>query len=142
VFLDRWWWQSTTIDVVQVIIRIKSGEEIIVIKVTAFLTRKPDLSQEQFSAYWRDTHAPLVLSLAPFTSLVRRYVQQRPAEGVSNQLPLAPYDGIAEIWCDNLSDVLNLIGNELFLSLVAKDEENFLDRSRTAIFMSHETAIV
>jgi uncharacterized protein (TIGR02118 family) len=113
-----------------------------VIKVTAFLTRKPDLSQEQFSAYWREKHAPLMLSLVPFTSLVRRYVQQHPAEGVSNQLPLAPYDGIAELWFDKLSDVLKLIGNELFLSVVAKDEENFLDRPRTAIFISQETAII
>jgi uncharacterized protein (TIGR02118 family) len=122
--------------------RINSGDEKIVIKMTAFLTRKPDLSQEQFSAYWRNKHASLVLSLAPFTSLVRRYVQQRPAEGVSNQLPLAPHDGIAEIWFDNLSDFLKLIGNELFLSVVAKDKENFLDRSRTAIFISQETVIV
>jgi uncharacterized protein (TIGR02118 family) len=86
--------------------RIDSGDEDFLIKVTAFLTRKPDLSQEQFSAYWREKHTPLVLSLAPFTSLVRRYVQQRPAEGVTNQLPLAPYDGIAELWFDNLGDVL------------------------------------
>jgi uncharacterized protein (TIGR02118 family) len=113
----------------------------IVIKVTAFLTRRPDLSQEQFSAYWRDKHAPLVLSLGPFTSLVRRYVQQRPVEGVPNQLPLVPYDGIAELWFDNLGDVLKLLGHELFLSVVAKDEEHFLDRSRTAIFISQETAI-
>jgi uncharacterized protein (TIGR02118 family) len=113
-----------------------------VIKVTAFLTRKSGLSQEQFSAYWRDKHAPLVQSLALFKSLVRRYVQQRPAEGVPDQLPLAPYDGIAEIWFDNLSDVLQLIGNEPFLSVVTKDEENFLDRSRTAIFVSQETAII
>ena len=112
------------------------------IKLTAFLTRRPDLSQEQFSTYWRDEHAPLVLSLAPFTPLVRRYVQQRPAEGVPNQLPLAPYDGIAELWFDNLSDAFTLINHEPFLSEVAKDEENFLDRSRTAIFISHETAII
>jgi uncharacterized protein (TIGR02118 family) len=123
-------------------IRINSGDEKIVIKVTAFLTRKPGLSQEQFSAHWRDKHAPLVLSLAPFTSLVRRYVQQRSAEGVSNQLPLAPYDGIAELWFDNLGDALKLFGHELFRSVVAKDEENFLDRSRTAIFISQETVIV
>jgi len=123
------------------LIGINSGEERIVIKLTAFLTRKPDLSEEQFSAYWREKHAPLVLSLAPFTSLVRRYIQQRPAEGVSNQLPLVPYDGIAELWFDNLGDVLKLLGHELFLSVVAMDEENFLDRSRTAIFISQETAI-
>jgi uncharacterized protein (TIGR02118 family) len=121
---------------------MNSGEEKNVIKVTAFLTRKPGISREQFSAYWRDKHAPLVQSLTSFRSLVRRYVQQRPAEGVPNRLPLAPYDGTAEIWFDNLSDVLKMIGDEDFLSVVTKDEENFLDRSRTAIFVSEETTII
>jgi uncharacterized protein (TIGR02118 family) len=112
------------------------------IKLTAFLTRKPGLNQEQFSAYWRDKHAPLVKSLAPFNSLVRRYVQQHPAEGVPTRLPLAPYDGIAEIWFDNLSDTFKLIGNEDFLSVVTKDEENFLDKSRREIFISQETTMI
>jgi uncharacterized protein (TIGR02118 family) len=112
------------------------------IKVSVFLTRRPDLSHEQFSTYWREKHAPLALSLAPFKSHVRRYIQQRPAEGVPNQLPLAPYNGIAEMWFDNLSDVLKVIGNELFHSVVEKDEENFLDKSRTVIFISEETAMV
>jgi hypothetical protein len=80
--------------------------------------------------------------LAPFKSHARRYIQQRPAEGVPNQLPLAPYDGIAEVWFDNLSDVLKVIGNELFHAVVANDEENFLDKSRTVIFISEETAMV
>jgi uncharacterized protein (TIGR02118 family) len=123
-------------------IRVNFGEDKIVIKLTAFLTRKPGLSHEQFSAYWRDKHAPLVQSLAPFKSLVRRYVQLRPVEGVPNGLPLARYDGIAEIWFDNLRDVFELIRNEHFLSVVTKDEENFLDGSRREIFISQETAII
>jgi uncharacterized protein (TIGR02118 family) len=121
---------------------MNSGEEIIVIKVSVFLTHRPDLSHEQFSAYWREKHAPLALSLGPLRSLARRYVQQRPAERVPNQLPLAPSDGIAEVWFDNLDDALKLLGHELFLSVIAKDEENFLDRSRTAIFISEETKII
>jgi uncharacterized protein (TIGR02118 family) len=111
------------------------------IKVSVSVARKPGLSREQFSAYWRDKHTPLVLSLASFKSLVRRYTQQRAVEGVPNQMPLAPYDGMAEVWFDNLSDVLKLLGNEHFLSVVAKDEENFLDRSRRAIFVSQENVI-
>jgi hypothetical protein len=85
---------------------------------------------------------PLALSLAPLRSLARHYVQQRSAEGVPNQLPLAPYDGIAEVWFDNLDDALKLLGHELFLSVIAKDEENFLDRSRTTIFISEETKVI
>lgn len=112
------------------------------IKVSFLLTRKPGLSQEQFSAYWRDKHAPLVKSLAPFNSLVRRYVQQRPAQSMPERLPLASYDGISEIWFDNLSDAFELMGDEGFLSVVAKDEENFLDKSRKEIFISQETAMI
>jgi hypothetical protein len=33
------------------------------IKVSAFLTRRPDLMHEQFSQYWKNRHASLLMSL-------------------------------------------------------------------------------
>jgi hypothetical protein len=33
------------------------------INVSVFLTRRPDLTHEQFSQCWRDKHAPLLMSL-------------------------------------------------------------------------------
>jgi hypothetical protein len=33
------------------------------IKVSVFLRRRPDLTHEQFSHYWKEKHAPLVMSL-------------------------------------------------------------------------------
>ena len=41
------------------------------IKVSVFLTRRPDLTHEQFSQYWKEKHAPLVMSLDEFKTHVR-----------------------------------------------------------------------
>ena len=43
------------------------------IKLTFCLVRLPHLSREEFQAYWRGTHAPLVASVAG-TLKIRRYV--------------------------------------------------------------------
>ena len=44
------------------------------IKLTFCLRRKPGLSWDEFSNYWREVHAPLVKSHANALG-VRRYVQ-------------------------------------------------------------------
>ena len=44
------------------------------VKLIFCLHRRPELSREQFQAYWRDKHAPLVASFAPVLG-IRRYVQ-------------------------------------------------------------------
>jgi hypothetical protein len=60
-----------------------------VIKVSAFLTRRPGLTHEQFSQYWKDKHASLVMSLDSFTSSVRRYIQQHSVDKVPGAFPIA-----------------------------------------------------
>ena len=112
------------------------------IKVSAFLTRRPDLTHEQFGQYWKDKHASLVMSLDSFTSSVRRYIQQHSVDNVPGALPIAPYDGVAELWFDDLSSALTTFAHQDFASIVAKDEENFLDRTKTVIFLSSESRIV
>ena len=100
------------------------------IKVTAFLTRRPGLAQEQFIQYWKDEHAPLVMSLDSFKSHVRHYTQQHPLNNVPGGLPIVPYDGVAELWFDNLSSAMTTFSHPDYASIVAKDEENFLDRTK------------
>ena len=104
------------------------------IKVSGFLTRRPDLTHEQFSEYWKDKHAPLVMSLDSFASSVRRYIQQRPLNNVPGSVPILPYDGVAELWFDNLRSALATFADQDYASIVAKDEENFLDRTKTVIY--------
>ena len=112
------------------------------IKVSAFLTRRTDLTREQFSQYWKDKHASLVMSLDSFTSSVRHYTQQHSLNNVPGGFPIAPYDGVAELWLDDLSSLVTMSAHQDYASIVAKDEENFLDRTKTVIFLSSESRIV
>jgi uncharacterized protein (TIGR02118 family) len=112
------------------------------IKVSAFLTRRPDLAPEQFSEYWKDKHTPLVMTLGSFTSSLRRYGQQHSWNNVPRSFSILPYDGVAELWFDNLPSALAMFAHQDYASIVVKDEENFLDRTKTVIFLSSETLIV
>ena len=112
------------------------------INVSVFLTRRPDLTHEQFSQCWRDKHAPLLMSLESFTSSVRRYTQQHSLNNVLGGFPIFPYDGVAEVWFDNLSSAMTTLSHPDYDSIVAKDEENFLDRTKTTLFLSSESRIV
>jgi hypothetical protein len=51
-------------------------------KLTYCLRRKPGMTWEEFSDYWRNVHAPLVAKLA---DLVRRRVGGRLSERVSSR---------------------------------------------------------
>ena len=112
------------------------------IKVSVFAKRRPDLTYEQFNEYWKDRHAPLLMSLDSFKSSVRRYTQQRPLNNVPADLPVLSYDGVAEVWFDDLPSAMSVFTHQDYTSIVAKDEENFLDRTKTMIFLSSETQIV
>ncbi|MDE2005247.1 MAG: EthD family reductase [Rhodospirillales bacterium] len=70
------------------------------IKIVSLLTRKPELTHEQFVAHWRDIHGPLALAVPG----VRRYVQSH-IRGTRTRADIAEtdldIDGIAELWYDN-----------------------------------------
>ena len=70
------------------------------IKVVGLLTRRPELTHEQFVEHWLEIHAPLALAVPG----VRRYVQShiigtrtRP-DIPENDVEI---DGIAELWYDD-----------------------------------------
>jgi uncharacterized protein (TIGR02118 family) len=112
------------------------------IKVSVFLTRRRDLTHEQFSQYWKEKHAPLVMSLDVFKAHVRHYTQQHSLNNVPEGFPVVPYDGVAELWLDDLSSVMTISGHPDYASIVEKDEGNFLDRTKTVMFVSSESRIV
>ncbi len=70
------------------------------IKIVSLLTRKPELTHEQFVAHWRDIHGPLALGIPG----VRRYVQSH-IQGTRTRADIPEtdiaVDGIAELWYDN-----------------------------------------
>jgi uncharacterized protein (TIGR02118 family) len=118
-------------------------------KMIFCLRRRPGLDEAEFSRYWREEHAKLFRRYAE-TLRVRRYTQ-------SHRLPTrindalrrfrgAPdgYDGVAEVWFDSLDDLLAALdspsGRAAAEALIA-DERNFIDHSRSPIWIAEETEI-
>ena len=66
------------------------------IKSIVVAHRKPGLTREEFSKYWKNEHGPLAAKLIPG---VRRYVQNHLVE-----IPGMEYegDGVVEMWYDNV----------------------------------------
>lgn len=119
------------------------------IKLTFCLTRLPNLSREAFQAYWFNTHAPLVASVAE-TLRIRRYVQTHSAPGeVSMGLRAsrgAPpeYDGVAELWYDSLEDLMTHQSAETraAAALLLEDERRFIDLPKSPLWWGEEKPIV
>ncbi len=99
------------------------------VKLIHFLKKRPELSQEEFDARWRDDHAPVVLeALAPL-GILRKYVQ-------NPRLPLDPaffkgtlfeaggvgqHGGIEEYWFNGLEDLKRLKDSPAWERIRASD---------------------
>ena len=112
------------------------------LKVSCLLTRRADLSHEEFHRYWTEKHTPMLAKPVPGSPKVHRYVQLHPIPEDVPALRTAPYDGVAEIWFDSLADAAAMFTSNHYNMVVAKDEENFLDRSKTVFLYSHEQTII
>lgn len=119
--------------------------------MTYCLRRRVELSWEEFSAYWRDVHAPLVRQHAEVLG-IRRYVQQRTLnetwlqEGLQARNGGSPpgFDGVAQVWVDDL-DALRRPDSEEGRAAAAAllaDERNFIDLPNSPIWVVDESVIL
>src|SRR3954454_11061597 len=77
------------------------------IKLTFAVRRRDDVDEAEFHRYWRDEHGPLVRSFQEALG-IRRYVQVHrldpPATAAlrAGGSALEPFDGMAELWWDDM----------------------------------------
>jgi uncharacterized protein (TIGR02118 family) len=120
------------------------------IKLSFCLVRLPHLTREAFQDYWRNTHAPLVASVAAELQ-IRRYVQTHslPPEAhaglrASRDAP-AEFDGVAELWFDSL-EAMATNGRrpeaQAAAALLLEDERRFIDLPKSPLWFSREHLIV
>lgn len=112
------------------------------LKVSCLVTRRPDRTHAEFEQYWTEVHAKMLDKPMPGLPTVHRYVQLHSVPTEASELTVAPYDGVAEIWFDTLEDAVSALTSDHYKAVIAKDEENFLDRSKTVFLFSHEKLIV
>ena len=120
------------------------------IKLVYCLHRRADLSFEEFSRYWRNEHAALVKRHAPLLGVVR-YVQSHATAPEANEALrkarelLPPYDGIAEIYFKDLESMEKAHMSEAAEAAqqqLTEDEDKFLDRKRSCLFVTEEHVII
>jgi uncharacterized protein (TIGR02118 family) len=117
------------------------------IRLNFALRRLPKHSREQFQAYWREQHGPLVAGVSR-TLRMRRYVQ---SHAVDDPLYEAlrgqragmedPYDGIASVWFDSREALVDaMAGEEGRRAGVAllEDERRFIDLERSSLWLCQE----
>jgi uncharacterized protein (TIGR02118 family) len=112
------------------------------VRLVFCLRRLPQLSQEEFLAYWRDHHAPLVRERAAVMR-VRRYEQSHPLEIPAGAVVAGvrdapePFDGIASLWFDSVEDLeagaATPEGRRAARELL-EDERNFIDLERSPLW--------
>ena len=105
------------------------------IKLVYCFSRRPDLGFEEFSRYWRDVHGPIGARIPGLRRLVQSVAVHDPRDAHS-----PGFDGMAELWFDDVEAVLRARSSAEWRA-ATDDEGHFIDRSRTAYFLSEERTI-
>lgn len=110
------------------------------VKLIYCISKKPEMSVEEFQTYWRETHAPIAGAIPG----LRRYVQchvvpeSYPADAAGR---MPGYDGAAELWFDDMPALRAAMSSPEVAAAVA-DEQNFIDHTRVASFITTENVVV
>jgi uncharacterized protein (TIGR02118 family) len=106
-----------------------------VIKLVYCISRKEGMSVEEFSRYWEQVHGPIGRRIPGLRRLVQSHPVQHP-----DGLPPADFDGMAELWFDDLESLERARRSQEWNASTA-DEANFIDARRTALFLTEEREI-
>jgi uncharacterized protein (TIGR02118 family) len=101
------------------------------IKAFVLVYRRPDLSWDEFSRYFREIHGPLARQLPG----LRHYAQHHFREAFFGGE--APCDAIAEFWFDDVDALRAAFASEAGAAALA-DNANVVDVGRTRLVVGGE----
>lgn len=110
------------------------------IKMSEFLTRRADITREQFSEYWTNTHAKLLMEVPEVKDYTIRYVQQHNMGIELDGVTPAPYDGVVEAWFESMDALAAIASSERWGEMLA-DVENFADTSKSVVMFTTEEVV-
>lgn len=106
----------------------------------ALLVRRPDLTHEEFLAYWHDVHGPLIRDDPALASHILSY-HQHPLEPGAGTLGLDGFDGITvqtfEDW-----DTFARFATQAASEAMNADMANFLDVTRLQVTVTSDPVTV
>ena len=111
-------------------------------KFTVFMKRLPSMTQQEFVDYHRNQHAPKFLALPATKKYVRRYVQSHPVAASILGFRETGFDGLTEIWFDDMASFEALFNDPEYLQRIRPDEASFVDLERSEILLMHENVVI
>lgn len=105
------------------------------IKLVYCISKKPDLSDNEFFLYWKDKHANIGSRIPGLQKFVQSHRINVPGDKHAPD-----YDGMAELWFDNIDALLAARQSREWREST-EDEANFIDASKVAYFVSEEHVI-
>jgi uncharacterized protein (TIGR02118 family) len=113
-----------------------------VLKLSILMVRRCDLTYEKFLKYWREVHAPLFAAQSESKKYVRRYIQDHRTGDALPGTTTSNFDGIAEIWFDDISGAEAFFASDGYKENVIPDEEAFMDRKRCELLYTDEYEVM
>ncbi|MFN2566945.1 MAG: EthD domain-containing protein [Gemmatimonadaceae bacterium] len=105
------------------------------IKLIYCFQKRPGMTDADFDVYWRDVHGPIAARIPG----LRRLVQSR-ALNVPGDVRRPDYDGVAELWFDDVDALLAARVSEEWRRS-GLDEANFIDLASAAYLVTEERCI-
>ena len=105
------------------------------IKLVYCISRRRGMTLEEFSRYWCVVHGPIGRRIPG----LRRLVQSHRLPHAWD-MPASLFDGVAELWFDDMA-ALEAARQSPEWSASTADEANFIDPTRTALFLTEEHEI-
>jgi len=109
------------------------------IKLMIMVRRNPSLTPVQFREHLSQVHSRLVRDCAASAKYVRKYVQSYALPAHNNE---KAFDGAAELWFDNPSDMDRFFSDSAYLETVRPDEPRFADLENCIFLVTEETQII
>ena len=106
------------------------------VKLVYCIRRNGSLSRDEFIRYWSDVHGPIGARIPGLRRLVHSYALTVPGDSRP-----ADFDGMAELWFDDIAALLAARTSAEWAASTA-DEANFVDPTRSAYFVSEERQVL
>ena len=100
------------------------------------LRRLGHLTRDEFQAYWRTSHGPLVAHHASTLGIVRYQQVHTLHEARPTTVPC--FDGVAELWVDASRRSTDAKAVAAASQALLDDEKNFIDHSNSPIWIADE----
>lgn len=108
------------------------------VKVFVALTRREDVSEQYFHDHWRHPHATWGLGMAAR----RHYVQSHRIATPHLPADRQRYDGVAEIWFENVADAAAYNQDPVYRDKLAPDEPNFIAMRHVRFMVADQEVLV